>query len=103
MELISLTGYTEEEKVKIAQRHLIPKQIKENGLKKKQISISEGAIRNVINYYTRESGVRNLEREIGSICRKAARKVVESGKRRRFLQSDCRQSGILSGEEKDEL
>lgn len=81
MELISLTGYTEEEKVKIAQRHLIPKQIKENGLKKKQISISEGAIRNVINYYTRESGVRNLEREIGSICRKAARKVVESGKR----------------------
>ena len=81
MELISLTGYTEEEKVKIAQRHLVPKQIRENGLKKKQISISESAIRNVINYYTRESGVRNLEREIGSICRKAARKVVESGKR----------------------
>ena len=78
MEVISLTGYTEEEKVKIAQRHLIPKQIKENGLKQKQISISEGAVRSVINYYTRESGVRNLEREIGGICRKAARKVVEN-------------------------
>ena len=78
LEVISLTGYTEEEKVKIAQRHLIPKQIKENGLKQKQISISEGAVRSVINYYTRESGVRNLEREIGGICRKAARKVVEN-------------------------
>ena len=78
MEVISLTGYTEEEKVKIAQRHLIPKQIKENGLKQKQISISEGAVRSVINYYTRESGVRHLEREIGGICRKAARKVVEN-------------------------
>lgn len=78
MEVITLTGYTEEEKVKIAQKHLIPKQIKENGLQKKQINISESAVRNVINYYTRESGVRNLEREIGSICRKAARKVVES-------------------------
>ncbi len=79
MEVIQLTGYTEEEKVKIAQRHLIPKQIKENGLKKDQITISESAIRNIVNYYTRESGVRNLEREIGSVCRKAARKVVESG------------------------
>ena len=83
MEVITLTGYTEEEKVKIAQRHLVPKQIKENGLKEKQISISEGAIRSVINYYTRESGVRNLEREIGSICRKAARKVVEDGKEKK--------------------
>ena len=79
MEVITLTGYTEEEKVKIAQQHLVPKQIRENGLKDDQITISEGAIRNVINYYTRESGVRNLEREIGSICRKAARKVVEGG------------------------
>ncbi len=82
MEVITLTGYTEEEKVKIAQQHLVPKQIKENGLQEKQINISESAIRNVINYYTRESGVRNLEREIGSICRKAARKVVESKNRK---------------------
>lgn len=76
MEIIQVSGYTEEEKVKIAQRYLIPKQAKANGLKGKTFSITEKALRDLINYYTRESGVRSLEREIGSLCRKAARKKV---------------------------
>ena len=76
MEVISVPGYTEEEKVKIAQQYLIPKQIRAHGLKPKNFLISEKAIRDLINYYTRESGVRNLEREIGSLCRKVARKIV---------------------------
>ena len=79
MDLIQLSSYTLEEKVKIARRHLVPKQIRENGLNKEEISFSEGAVRNMINYYTREAGVRNLEREIGSVCRKIARKIVEEG------------------------
>ncbi len=76
MEVIELSGYTEEEKVKIAQKYLVPKQMKAHGLKKKNFAISEKALRDLINYYTRESGVRNLEREIGSLCRKVARKIV---------------------------
>ncbi|HHU62622.1 MAG TPA: endopeptidase La [Clostridiales bacterium] len=82
MEVINITGYTEEEKVNIAQRHLIPKQLKEHGLSKDSLMISETTIRDIINYYTRESGVRNLEREIANICRKAARKIVETGRKR---------------------
>lgn len=77
MEVISVSGYTEEEKVKIAEKYLLPKKIKEHGLKEENINISESTIRNIINYYTRESGVRNLEREIANVCRKAARKIVE--------------------------
>ena len=81
MELIEVPGYTEEEKVKIAQQYLIPKEVKENGLKKENIRISERTLHDLVNYYTRESGVRNLEREIGSLCRKVARKMVtEKGK-----------------------
>ena len=76
MEVIEISGYTEEEKVKIAQKYLVPKQMKAHGLKKKNFAISEKALRELINYYTRESGVRNLEREIGSLCRKVARKIV---------------------------
>lgn len=76
MEVIEISGYTEEEKVKIAQKYLVPKQMKAHGLKKKNFAISEKALRDLINYYTRESGVRNLEREIGSLCRKVARKIV---------------------------
>ena len=79
MDMIQLSSYTLEEKVRIARQHLVPKQIKENGLNKEEISFSEGAVRNIINYYTREAGVRNLEREIGSVCRKVARKIVEEG------------------------
>ncbi len=76
MEVVEVPGYTEEEKVKIAQRFLIPKKVKEHGLKKESIRISEKAIHDLINYYTRESGVRNLEREIANLCRKVARKIV---------------------------
>lgn len=77
MEIISVPGYTEEEKVKIAEKYLVPKKIKEHGLKTENLSFSESTLRNIINYYTRESGVRNLEREIANVCRKVARKVVE--------------------------
>ena len=76
MEVIEVSGYTEEEKVKIAQRYLIPKQMKAHGLKKKNFTMGERALRDLINFYTRESGVRNLEREIGSLCRKVARNIV---------------------------
>lgn len=79
MEIITISGYTEEEKVQIALRHLLPKQMKEHGLKKDMLSISENAIRRIIREYTRESGVRNLERQIAAICRKAAKQIV-SGK-----------------------
>lgn len=76
MEVIEVSGYTEEEKVKIAQRYLVPKQMKAHGLKKKNFTIGEKALRDLINFYTRESGVRNLEREIGSLCRKVAKNIV---------------------------
>ncbi len=77
MEVIHLAGYTEEEKVRIALDYLIKKQIQEHGLKPKNLEISEGAVRKIIREYTREAGVRNLEREIASICRKTAREVVK--------------------------
>lgn len=77
MEIIEIPGYTEEDKVNIAEGYLIPKQIKEHGLKKANIDFSEGAIRKIIREYTREAGVRNLERQIASICRKVAREVVK--------------------------
>lgn len=76
MEVIEVSGYTEEEKVNIASKYLVPKQIKENGLSSKNIAFNEQSIKTLINHYTRESGVRNLEREIGNICRKVARNVV---------------------------
>ncbi len=79
MEVISLSGYTEEEKVEIAKRHLLPKQIGENGLTTAQIGFNEKAIQTVIQKYTREAGLRNLEREIAKICRKLARRVAEGG------------------------
>ncbi len=78
MEIIRLPGYTEHEKYKIAEKFLVPKQIKANGLTPEQITISEKAVYTVINRYTREAGVRNLEREIASICRKVARHVVKT-------------------------
>lgn len=76
MEVIYISGYTEEEKVQIALRHLVPKQIKEHGLTDKMLKISENTIRKIIREYTRESGVRNLERQIASVCRKAAKQIV---------------------------
>jgi ATP-dependent Lon protease len=79
MEVLQLAGYTEEEKVQIARKFLVPKAIEGNGLTEKNITFSEEALHTVINRYTREAGVRNLEREINSICRKVARKVVTEG------------------------
>ena len=81
MEVIQVSGYTEEEKLKIAQKYLIPKQEKEHGLRRNSLNISERAIRDIINYYTRESGVRNLERRIADVCRKAAMQTVTRGKK----------------------
>jgi ATP-dependent Lon protease len=77
MEVITLSGYTEEEKIEIARRHLIPKQIDENGLTVDQAIFGEKAIQTVIQKYTREAGLRNLEREIAKVCRKLARRVAE--------------------------
>ena len=76
MEVIEVSGYTEDDKLKIAQQYLVPKQIKENGLTSKNISFAKSGLKTIINYYTRESGVRNLEREIGTLCRRVARKYV---------------------------
>lgn len=76
MEIIEISGYTEEDKVNIAKEHLIPREINEHGLSENNISISEGAIRKIIREYTREAGVRSLQRQIAAICRKVTRKVV---------------------------
>ncbi|KAA3653736.1 MAG: endopeptidase La [Proteobacteria bacterium] len=76
MEVIRLSGYTEDEKVNIAQRYLVPKQLSANGLKKDEVTITEDALRDTIRYYTREAGVRSLEREVSKICRKVVRALV---------------------------
>ncbi|MBK4735777.1 endopeptidase La [Noviherbaspirillum pedocola] len=76
MEVIRLSGYTEDEKTSIAQRYLLPKQIKNNGLKEGEINVAEEAIRDIIRYYTREAGVRSLEREISKICRKVVKMLL---------------------------
>ena len=81
METLRLPGYTEEEKLQIALRHLVPKQIKENALNENLIYFTPGAIKKIISLYTREAGVRNLEREIASVCRKVVRKVAEGKKK----------------------
>ena len=77
MEVLDLPGYTEEEKLKIAKRYLIPRQIKENGLKRNRITFENPAVAKIISEYTREAGLRNLEREIGAICRKVAKDVAK--------------------------
>jgi len=84
MEVIQLAGYTEEEKLEIASQYLVPRQVERNGLKKAQIAFSKAALREVISGHTREAGVRNLEREIGAVCRKVARLVAERKVRKRF-------------------
>jgi ATP-dependent Lon protease len=77
MEVLNLPGYTEEEKLNIARRYLFPKQVAEHGLKPDQLGITEAALLRTIREYTREAGVRNLERELAAICRAVARRVVE--------------------------
>jgi ATP-dependent Lon protease len=79
MEIIQLSGYTEFEKLNIAQKYLVPRQTRDNGLENVPVSFTEGALRTIIHHYTKESGVRSLEREISSVCRKLARRVVEEG------------------------
>ncbi|GAA5159191.1 endopeptidase La [Viridibacterium curvum] len=76
MEVIRLSGYTEEEKVSIAQRYLLPKQLKNNGVKKEELTVTEDALRDMIRYYTREAGVRSLEREVSKVCRKVIKSLV---------------------------
>ena len=76
MEVIRLSGYTEDEKVNIAQRYLLPKQMKNNGLKKTELTIAEAALRDIVRYYTREAGVRALERDISKICRKVVKSLL---------------------------
>ncbi|MFJ8262331.1 endopeptidase La [Rummeliibacillus sp. NPDC094406] len=82
MEIISIAGYTEVEKQEIAKNHLIPKQMEENGLAKAQLQIRDDAVLDLIRYYTREAGVRNLERQVASLCRKAAKQIVSGDKKR---------------------
>ena len=80
MEIIRISGYTEDEKVEIARRHLIDKQVEGHGLKPEEWSISDSALRDLIRFYTREAGVRNLEREIANLIRKATKEIVQTGK-----------------------
>src|SRR5690606_17508652 len=82
MEVIRIPGYTEEEKISIATRYLVPKQMKANGLRDNELKIAADAIQDIVRYYTRESGVRNLEREIAKICRKVVKEVALAGPRK---------------------
>jgi ATP-dependent Lon protease len=88
METIELEGYTEEEKLKIAQRYLIPRQMEENSLREGEIEFQEDALRLIISDYTREAGLRNLEREIGSVCRKVATKIAAGEQERALITGD---------------
>ncbi|MGE5206363.1 MAG: endopeptidase La, partial [Chlamydiota bacterium] len=88
MEIIELQGYTEDDKVHIAQRYLVPRQIDENGVTTEQIEMPEESIRYVIRHYTREAGVRNLERTIGTICRKQARRIAEGNTEKLVVTQD---------------
>jgi len=83
MEVLQLSGYTDEEKLKIARKYLLPRQIEENGITENDIEISDRAILSIIHHYTREAGLRNLEREIANICRKVAKKIAEGDHRRK--------------------
>ncbi|MER2190262.1 MAG: endopeptidase La [Solibacillus sp.] len=87
MEVISIAGYTEYEKIEITKNHLIPKQMKEHGLKKAQLLIKEEAITDLIRYYTREAGVRGLERQVATVCRKAAKIIVSAEKKKVTVSS----------------
>ena len=87
MEVIRISGYTEDEKVQICKRHLLEKQKKAAGLKKKEFSISDPGIRDLIRYYTREAGVRNLERELANLCRKAIKEILMKGRKQVRISS----------------
>lgn len=95
MEVIRLSGYTEDEKVNIARRYLIPRQRERNGLKQDEIAIRDGVIRDIIRYYTREAGVRNLDREIANICRKVVKQVLLKPTERRVTVTPGRLGELL--------
>jgi ATP-dependent Lon protease len=95
MEVIQLAGYTEAEKLEIAKRYLVPRQIARNGLTPRQIAFSDSALRAIIGDYTREAGVRQLEREIGSVCRKIARRVAEGEIKRKVTITEPRVRELL--------
>ena len=84
MEVIRISGYTEDEKVNIAERYLVPRQIEKNGLKEDEINIPEEVIRDIIRYYTREAGVRNLDREIARICRKVVKSILQNSDTKQY-------------------
>jgi ATP-dependent Lon protease len=88
MEVIELPGYTEHEKLEIGKRYLLPRQLEQNGISKSALRVSEGAVREIIRSYTREAGVRNLERELGSVCRRVARLVAEGEKNQISVTQD---------------
>lgn len=95
MEIISIAGYTQDEKLQIAKRYLVPRQIERNGLKPSHIAISDAALRAVISGYTREAGVRQLDREVGAICRKVARQVAEGKAKKKVSVSAERAHELL--------
>jgi ATP-dependent Lon protease len=95
MEVIQLAGYTEDEKLQIAKRYLVPRQVGRNGLLRSQIAFSDAGLRRIIADYTREAGVRNLEREIGAACRKVARRVAEGTLERRLTVTEPRVRELL--------
>jgi ATP-dependent Lon protease len=97
MEIIRIPGYTEDEKVEIAKRHLIPKQMKEHGLKKGEFAISDDSLRELIRYYTREAGVRNLEREIANLARKAVKDIVKDGDKKKAIKVTPKVVGKYAG------
>ena len=95
MEVIRVSGYTEDEKVNIARKYLIPKQLERNGLAEAEINLGEAAIREIIRYYTREAGVRNLEREIASICRKVVTRLLQKSDLRRMSVTPARLQKLI--------
>ena len=97
MEVIELNGYTRSEKLRIAQNHLLPKQIKRHGLSRRQLKIEDGAIYEIIDCYTREAGVRNLERSIADICRKAAKRILDSDGKSKIRVSAADVASFLGG------
>jgi len=95
MEVIRISGYTEDEKISIARKYLIPKQQERNGLKPKEIILGEGSIKEIIRYYTREAGVRNLEREIASICRKVVTQLLRKTDLKRMAVTPARLEKLI--------
>ena len=90
MEIINLSGYTEDEKLEITKRHLMEKSMKENGLKPKELTVSDAVIRDIIRYYTREAGVRNLEQKVATVCRKAVKNILEAESKDKAKQAKAK-------------